>query len=68
MLNLGYPYYFYGVTTLSAKDVVVSGFDDLANRGRLPTTQTFIFGRWRGRQERRVASRPFSTLGPGRIH
>ena len=28
VLNLGFPYYFYGVTTLSAKDVVVSGFYD----------------------------------------
>lgn len=28
VLNLGFPYYFYGVATLSAKDVVVSGFYD----------------------------------------
>lgn len=28
VLNLGFPYYFYGVTALSAKVVVVSGFID----------------------------------------
>jgi photosystem II stability/assembly factor-like uncharacterized protein len=28
VLNLSYPYYFYGVEALSAKDVVVSGFYD----------------------------------------
>lgn len=28
MLNLGYPYYFYGVAALSANEVVVSGFID----------------------------------------
>lgn len=28
VLNAGYPYYFYGVNALSAKDVVVSGFYD----------------------------------------
>lgn len=28
VLNLGFPYYFYGVTALSAKDVVISGFYD----------------------------------------
>ncbi len=27
-LNLGYPYYFYGVSALTPKDVVVSGFYD----------------------------------------
>lgn len=28
VLNLGYPYYFYGVAALSANEVVVSGFID----------------------------------------
>jgi hypothetical protein len=28
VLNLGYPYYFYGVTALNSKDVVASGFYD----------------------------------------
>ncbi len=28
IVNLGFPYYWYGVTTLGPKDVVVSGFDD----------------------------------------
>ena len=28
VFNLGYPYYFYGVSALSANDVVVSGFYD----------------------------------------
>jgi len=35
VLNLGFPYYFYGVTALSAKDVVVSGFDDTNYEGVL---------------------------------
>ncbi|HKS74572.1 MAG TPA: hypothetical protein VJQ82_15315 [Terriglobales bacterium] len=28
VLNLNFPYYFYGVTTLSANEVVISGFND----------------------------------------
>jgi photosystem II stability/assembly factor-like uncharacterized protein len=28
VLNLGYPYYFYGVSALTADDVVISGFYD----------------------------------------
>jgi photosystem II stability/assembly factor-like uncharacterized protein len=32
VLNLGYPYYFYGVAALSAKKVVVSGFIDSATQ------------------------------------
>jgi photosystem II stability/assembly factor-like uncharacterized protein len=28
VMNLGFPYYWYGVTALTAKDVVVSGFND----------------------------------------
>jgi len=28
ILNLGFPYYFYGVATLSANEVVISGFND----------------------------------------
>lgn len=28
MLNLGFPYYFYGVSALTATDVVISGFND----------------------------------------
>ena len=28
ILNLGFPYYWYGVTTLSANEVVISGFND----------------------------------------
>jgi photosystem II stability/assembly factor-like uncharacterized protein len=28
ILNLGFPYYFYGVSALTANDVVISGFND----------------------------------------
>ena len=28
IMNLGFPYYWYGVKALSAKDVVISGFND----------------------------------------
>jgi photosystem II stability/assembly factor-like uncharacterized protein len=28
IMNLGFPYYWYGVKALNAKDVVVAGFDD----------------------------------------
>ena len=28
ILNLGYPYYFYGVSALTANDIVISGFYD----------------------------------------
>ena len=28
ILNLGFPYYWYGVTALSANEVVISGFND----------------------------------------
>jgi photosystem II stability/assembly factor-like uncharacterized protein len=28
IMNLGFPYYWYGVTALTAKDVVISGFND----------------------------------------
>jgi len=28
IMNLGFPYYWYGVTALSAKDVVIAGFND----------------------------------------
>ena len=33
VLNLGYPYYWYGVDTLSENDVVISGFDNSNFRG-----------------------------------
>jgi photosystem II stability/assembly factor-like uncharacterized protein len=31
ILNLGFPYYFYGVQALSTTDVVISGFSDTSN-------------------------------------
>lgn len=31
VLNLGFPYYFYGVAALTANDVVISGFSDTTN-------------------------------------
>ena len=33
IMNLGFPYYWFGVTTLSAQDVVISGFNDTAFTG-----------------------------------
>ena len=33
ILNLGFPYYFYGVSALTANDVVVSGFNDSTGSG-----------------------------------
>jgi hypothetical protein len=33
IMNIGFPYYWYGVTTLSAQDVVISGFNDTAFTG-----------------------------------
>ena len=35
IMNLGYPYYWYGVDALSEKDVVISGFDNSNWRGLL---------------------------------
>ena len=35
IMNLGYPYYWYGVDALSANDVVISGFDNSNLRGLL---------------------------------
>jgi photosystem II stability/assembly factor-like uncharacterized protein len=35
IMNLGYPYYWYGVDALSENDVVVSGFDNSNWRGLL---------------------------------
>jgi photosystem II stability/assembly factor-like uncharacterized protein len=35
IVNLGFPYYFYGVTALGPKDVVVSGFNDSSFEGIL---------------------------------
>ena len=34
-MNLGYPYYWYGVDALSENDVVISGFDNSNWRGLL---------------------------------
>jgi hypothetical protein len=33
IMNLGFPYYWYGVKALSAKDVVISGFNDSTEEG-----------------------------------
>ncbi|MCU1304690.1 MAG: glycosyl hydrolase family protein [Candidatus Sulfotelmatobacter sp.] len=33
ILNLGFPYYFYGVSALTADKVVISGFNDSAGTG-----------------------------------
>lgn len=33
IMNLGFPYYWYGVKALTAKDVVVSGFNDTTQEG-----------------------------------
>ena len=35
IMNLGYPYYWYGVDALSENDVVISGFDNSNCRGLL---------------------------------
>jgi photosystem II stability/assembly factor-like uncharacterized protein len=35
VMDLGYPYYWYGVDTLSENDVVISGFDNSNFRGLL---------------------------------
>jgi photosystem II stability/assembly factor-like uncharacterized protein len=35
IMNLGFPYYWYGVDALSANDVVISGFDNSNWRGLL---------------------------------
>jgi len=35
VLNLGYPYYFYGVAAINANDVVVSGFYDSSTQDGL---------------------------------
>jgi hypothetical protein len=35
VMNLGFPYYWYGITALSAQDVVVSGFNDSNFQGVL---------------------------------
>ncbi len=39
ILNLGFPYYWYGVTTLSANEVVISGFNDSNFEGILRWSQ-----------------------------
>ena len=33
ILNLGFPYYFYGVSALTTNDVVISGFNDSTGAG-----------------------------------
>jgi photosystem II stability/assembly factor-like uncharacterized protein len=33
ILNLGFPYYFYGVSALTVNDVVISGFNDSTGAG-----------------------------------
>src|SRR5580693_7087296 len=33
IVNLGFPYYWFGVKALSAKDVVISGFNDSTQEG-----------------------------------
>lgn len=33
IMNLGFPYYWFGVKALSAKDVVISGFNDSTEEG-----------------------------------
>jgi len=33
IMNLGFPYYWYGVKALSANDVVISGFNDSSTEG-----------------------------------
>jgi photosystem II stability/assembly factor-like uncharacterized protein len=33
IMNLGFPYYWFGVNALSAKDVVISGFNDSTEEG-----------------------------------
>lgn len=33
ILNLGFPYYFYGVSALTANDVVIAGFNDSTSAG-----------------------------------
>jgi photosystem II stability/assembly factor-like uncharacterized protein len=33
IMNLGFPYYWFGVNALSAKDVVISGFNDTTEEG-----------------------------------
>jgi len=33
IMNLGFPYYWFGVKALSAKDVVISGFNDSTQQG-----------------------------------
>ena len=33
IMNLGFPYYWFGVKALSAKDVVISGFNDSTQEG-----------------------------------
>jgi photosystem II stability/assembly factor-like uncharacterized protein len=35
IMNLGFPYYWYGVDALSVNDVVISGFDNANTRGLL---------------------------------
>ncbi len=35
IMNLGFPYYWFGVTALTAKDVVISGFNDSTEEGTI---------------------------------
>jgi photosystem II stability/assembly factor-like uncharacterized protein len=35
IMNLGFPYYWFGVKALTAKDVVISGFDDSTEEGMI---------------------------------
>jgi photosystem II stability/assembly factor-like uncharacterized protein len=39
ILNVGFPYYWFGVTTLSANEVVISGFNDSTFQGILRWSQ-----------------------------
>jgi photosystem II stability/assembly factor-like uncharacterized protein len=39
ILNLGFPYYWYGVATLSANEVVISGFNDSTLEGIIRWSQ-----------------------------
>jgi photosystem II stability/assembly factor-like uncharacterized protein len=40
IMNLGFPYYWYGVKALTAKDVVISGFNDSTGMGIIRWSHT----------------------------
>ncbi len=62
IMNLGFPYYWFGVKALTAKDVVISGFNDSTEEGLIRWSHdggTSLDVRYCSDHDRLVVPRPF---------